>query len=382
MGLFNFLGKKIGKSYFEIVSTDELYQSGIFALAIHTAISYISNTISKCEIKTIIDGKDNINNKWYYLFNVAPNNIQSSSEFWNKVIERYFYDSEVIVVSLNDALFVADDFYTDKVDVNNYIYKDIVIDTLSLSRFFKAEDILHFKLDDKSVFDLSNRMNSSYGDMLDKSISNYKKRNGSKFKIKIDSIRAGDSDFESVYNNVIKNRLKDFLENDNAIFPEFKGFELEEFQQASNSSSFASNSDIINMRKDIFEIVAQAFKVPIQMLMGNVVSTKEVFNTFLTTCIDPIANMLSEELTKKTISFDRWLKGDRMIVDTSNIKHSDVIDVASNVDKLIASGVCSVDEIRSMVGLNPLNEDFSNSHFLTKNYDYIDRYANSFDSDS
>ena len=38
------------------------------------------------------------------------------------------------------------------------------------------------------------------------------------------------------------------------------------------------------------------------------------------------------------------------------------------MDKLIASGVCSINEIRERFKLERLDEDWASKHFITKNY--------------
>jgi hypothetical protein len=58
-------------------------------------------------------------------------------------------------------------------------------------------------------------------------------------------------------------------------------------------------------------------------------------------------------------------------MDTTAVKHTDIFDTAANIDKLIASGFASIDELRDKAGLYEINEDWSQKHYLTKNYDGI-----------
>ena len=96
----------------------------------------------------------------------------------------------------------------------------------------------------------------------------------------------------------------------------------------------------------------------------------EIVKVFLTFCIDPIADMLSEEITRKTSgTYEEWAKGNYVKVDTSTINHIDILDIAEKADKLISSGTCCIDEVRGIIGLQPLNTEFSKTHFITKNYD-------------
>ena len=80
-------------------------------------------------------------------------------------------------------------------------------------------------------------------------------------------------------------------------------------------------------------------------------------------------NAMGDELTRKSFTFDEWAKGSRVIVDTKCINHVDIFNVADKVDKLISSGVFSIDAVLSALGYQPLNTEFSQAHYITKNYE-------------
>ena len=366
MGLFDFLGKKVTDSRFATVVGTFDEKTCFLNLAIHIAVSYIANTLSKCEIKVFDDGKE-VKNEMYYKLNISPNANQNGSQFMNAIIENYFYDGEALVIENNKNFYVCDSFATEKEVFKPNKFTSLVIeDTLtSLERY--STDCFHFKLDNKNIKQIVELVYAEYGKLISASIQNYRRKNGRKYKLNIENYQAGNSEFLKLYDSFIKNQLKSFLENDNAIYPQFKGFNLEEFKQDGNINS-ASNSDIISMRKDTFEIVAQAFKIPLSMLMGNINNMNEIVKVYLTTCIDPIADMISEELTRKTSTFTRWKKGDKIKVDTSNINHVDIFDVGDYVDKMISSGTLSIDEVREKLDFEKLNTEFSSKHFITKNF--------------
>lgn len=133
------------------------------------------------------------------------------------------------------------------------------------------------------------------------------------------------------------------------------------------------SSDFRALRKEMFEIVAQALQIPVSLMLGNITNMNEIVKVFLTFCIDPIADMISEETTRKTSGgYDNWTKGNYVKVDTSTINHIDILDVAEKADKLIASGTCCIDEVREIIGFDRLNTKFSQQHFITKNYDTVE----------
>ena len=347
-------------------------------LALHIAISYIANTLSKCEIKTYEKGEE-VKNKLYYLLNVSPNLNENASQFINKVVEKYFYEGQSLVVPQHDMLYCADSFDVDDSNpLKGYIYSNVTFGTTEVKKKYKASDVFHFKLDNKDVKNLVDLLYMQYGDLVSLAIQSFKRTNGKKYKMILEQYRAGDAQFNEVFEKVLKKQLQTFIENDNAVYPQFKGIDLQEFSTATPTNS----SDIIALRKEIFDTTAQAFKIPLSLMYGNVTNINEIFTVFISVCLDPLADMMSEELTRKYYSFEEWKQGYKVEVDTSCIKHIDIFEVADKVDKAIASGLCNIDELRPRVNLNPLNTEFSTKHFITKNYDLAERVLTGDGSDA
>lgn len=366
LNLFNFLEKKMNSAEISTVTAKMMEQAAFKELALHIAISYIANTLSKCEFKTYENGKE-VKGLLYYLLNVSPNPNQNASQFINQVIENYFYQPDGALVLLNnDNLYCADNFDVDDANpLKEFYYHNVTFNCQQIKKRHKASEVFHFKLDNKNVKALVDSLYSHYGEIIALALQTFKATNGRKYKLLLEQYKAGDPAFAQVFENVIKTQLKTFIENDNSVYPQFKGTDLQEFQ----TSGRADTSDIIAMRKEIFDTTAQAFKIPLTMMYGNITNINEVVKVYLSFCIDPIADMLSEEITRKRYTLEEWQKGCYVEVDTSCINYVDILEVADKADKAIASGLASIDDLRPRVRLNPLNTDFSTSHFITKNYE-------------
>lgn len=362
--LFNFLEKKIFDAPTSPVAVETLKELSFRELALHIAISYIANTLSKCEIKTYKDGEE-VREKLYYMLNISPNANENSSQFINKFIERYYYNGEALLVPHNDMILCADSFDVDETNpLKEFIYSNVTFGTNQVKRKYKASEVFHLKLDNQNVRSLVDLLYSQYGEIMNLALQTFKRTNGRKYKLILEQYRAGDPDFAEVFNNVIRDQLKTFIENDNAVYPQFKGMDLQEFGSASPSDS----NDIIAIRKEVFETTAQAFKIPLSMMYGNITNMNEIVKVYLSICIDPLADMIGEELTRKYYSFDEWKRGCYIEVDTTCINHIDILEVADKVDKLVGCGVGNIDEVRNRIGWKPLNTEFSQSYFMTKNY--------------
>ena len=367
--LFNFLEKKMTNAKFATVISKVMQEAAFRELALQIAVSYIANTISKCEIKTYENGEE-VKGKLYYLLNVSPNHNENSSQFINNFIEKYYYEGEALIVHHNDRLYCPDNYSVDESNpLKEYIYENITFGSTELKKKVKASDIFRIKLDNIKVRELVDALNDKYSELIGLAMQSYKRTNGKKYKLILSEYRAGDPAFVEDFNNVIKEQLKTFIDNDNAVYPEFKGTQLTEFSTATPSNS----NDIVALRKEIFEVTAQAFKIPLSMLLGNITNMNEIVKVYLSVCIDPLADMISEEFTRKYYTFEEWKNGCRIEVDTSCITHIDIFEVADKADKAISSGLASIDELRPRVKLNPLDNDFGRSHFMTKNYEIAEK---------
>lgn len=369
LNLFNFLEKKMTNAEFAAVVAETMRETAFREMALHIAISYIANTLSKCEIKTYENGEEK-KGLLYYRLNVSPNHNENSSQFINKFIEQYYYEGQALVVKQNEMLYCADSFSCDESrPLKEFVYENVTVGGQQIKGKLKASDVFYFKLDNEHTKRLVDLMNDKYTELMGLAIMSYKRTNGKKYKLIYDRAQSGDTKFNEEYDKMLKERLKAFIENDNAVYQQYKGMSLEEFSTASPTNS----SDVIALRKEIFETTAQAFKIPLTMMYGNITNMDEIVKVYLSICIDPLADMLSEELTRKYFTFEEWQNGSYIEFDTSCIKYVDILEVADKADKAIASGLCCIDELRPRVKLKPLNSEFSTKHFITKNYEIAER---------
>lgn len=368
--VIDWLGNRMSTA--EMTIDGDKFQASTYLkeLAVYMAVSYIANTISKCEIKTYVKGEE-VKDDLYYLLNVSPNPNENSSQFMNHLIERYFYFNEAVVVPYRNRLYVADGFSLNRQPLKENLYENVTIETQALTRSYRASKVFHFRLDNKSVSTLINGLYEDAGKLYASAIAHFMATNAEKYKLVMENIAAGDPNFQKQFETQIKAQLDTFINSDRAVYPQFRGYDLQRFE----TGSPASSADVIALRKETFETVAQAFKIPLSMMQGNITNMNEIVKVYLSICIDPLAQMISEELTRKTTDFDSWRAGDRVVVDTSTINHVDILDVADSIDKLIASGAFTIDQVLKRCGYDPLNTEFSQAHFLTKNYGQIQDVA-------
>ena len=333
-------------------------------LALYTASSLIENAIGKCEFKVFENGKP-IKNEDYYILNVAPNLNENASLFWHKVVRRMIRNPKgALVVEIRGKLHCALDFsIKEERPILGNLYDGVVLEGgLQLAKTFRAEEVYLFRMEDQNVKVLIDGMYEEYGSLLQTAVRTFKDTNGRKFKFKVDGVKQGDEEFDKEFKEIISKDIKTYMENEYATYVEYEGEELEEQTEKQRVNA----DDVVKIRKDMFEMVGQALKIPQALMTGNVTSVKDVADVFLTFSVDPVADAITEVLNKRA-TLKEFVKGNFYKVDTGNIKHRDIFDLAPNIEKLIGSSALNIDELREEIDREPLNTEWSRTFFMTKN---------------
>lgn len=371
LNFFDWLGRKIDSARIGTISVSENSQEALKELAFFIAVSHIANAIGKCKIRVYERNKE-VKDLNYYLWNVSPNENESSSQFLHKVVEKMFYEGEAIVVPIGDNLYSPDSYEVDNENpTKSNIYKNLTFGEKTMSKAFKSEDIFRFKMDDHSIKTLVDNMYCNYGTVVSQAMKSYKQTNGKKYQYKIDNYPGGTEKFNEDYKNHIQEKLKKYVDSDSAVFPTFKGTSLEPEKTEGKKDA----TDIVSLRKEVFEMIGQAMKVPTSIMLCNITNLKEVTEVYLTFCIDPIADMISEEITRKYFGFTGWKNGNYVKVDTSEISHADILDISNEIYNIIGSGVMNIDGVRERLGLPILNTKFSKQYYISKNFDLAENVA-------
>ena len=207
------------------------------------------------------------------------------------------------------------------------------------------------------------------GRLIKSASSAYIRNQGSHGILRIDDLAEADADFEETYSDLVNEKLRKYFTAENAVLPLFKGYEFTEHESTGGStkSSLSGTRDIRSLYDDIVEYVAQSMGCPVSIVTGKQL-TKEDFDQFITHCVKPIVEMLADEMNRKLYGMSRVQNGAYIAPNYGHIKHSDLFDIADPIDKLIGSGAFSVNDIRKRLGLEPIDEDWANEHWMTKNY--------------
>ena len=130
--------------------------------AIEHAIDMIAKTIAKSEIQMYLYNSEtqkierNQNNIYYYKLNIKPNPNEEATSFFYKVIKKYLTDEEVLIVSINDNLYMADSFISSSSILLPKTFSNVQIsddfgNSIILSKMFKMEDVIYINLKSSKI---------------------------------------------------------------------------------------------------------------------------------------------------------------------------------------------------------------------------------------
>jgi len=334
-------------------------------LAFQSAVNLIANAISKCEFKTYFKGKE-VKKQEYYLFNVEPNKNQGSSAFIHKWITKLYENNECLIIENNGQLLVADTFFKKEYALFDWQFTGVTVGDFTFNKTFAMSDVMYFELNNKDIRKLINGLYESYGTMIAYAQSSFNKSRGSRGILEVSTMAQGKTDFQKTFETLMNERFKTYFEANNAVLPLFDGYKYTENQAKTYSSE--GTRDIKAMIDDVYDFTARALNIPPVVLRGDVASNKDAIDNFLTFCVDPLSDLLQEEIIRKRYGYSEYIQGSYIKIDTKNIKHIDLLSVATSIDKLIGSGSFCVNDIRRTVGEEIIDEDWAWQHFITKNY--------------
>lgn len=345
-------------------TTGQLYARN---LALGYCVNMIANAVGKCEFKTYKANKE-AKAEEYYLWNFEPNPNQNGSEFLHQLITKLLIEGECLVIepSKNNKLYVADSFTLEPKALTEDRFTNITVKGHDIKKVYKQSDVLYFKLSEAPSKLMLQGIDDLYKQLFASSVKAYKKSAGSKYKYTYDTIPPAGSDERAAFDKLISEGIKKFLESDDAAMPVGKGYDFVEV--GAQSRAAATSRDIKALVDDVCEIYAKAFGIPPQFLTSTVDGIGDAFDQFMTNCITPIVELIAKEINRKRYGYEAFAKGDYLEVDTDKVVYHDVFKVATSIDKLVASGAQSINDIRRKLNEPIIFEDYANALWMTKNY--------------
>lgn len=334
-------------------------------LALQTAIGKVARSLAKCEIKTYYDGEEK-KQLVYYKLNYAPNANQNGTAWMNELVARLFLKNEALVVELADDLHVADAYTRSDEVLKPWTFSQVVVDDFELRRTFRRDrDVMFFQLANDDIRRLVNQVYETYAEMMGATAEVIKAAGGVKGVINLQGMITGTEADREKLKELMSRNIRALWEKRDAVVLIPQGYQYQDLKRDLGSES---SRDYKAMIDDVYDFTAAAFGIPPVLLKGQVAEIGDVYDMYLTDCIEPLAKMLSVEMTRYFFKPSEIAKGSRVAIDTSRIKHFDLFDAAGAIEKLIGSGALTINEVRDHLGVKATDDEVGNKHLITKNF--------------
>ena len=386
MGFFSWLWSSKSKTAPQEIIIEDLCayaeELGIRILAFNVCVNMIANAIGKCEFKTYIAGKP-VRGLEYYTLNYEPNINQNSSAFWHEAIAKLCSKNEVLIISTkhrdgHEMLVCADDWLKPlKYPAKMQEYRGVRVGEVTYDKTFRENEVIHLTLHDRNIKDVVEQICNSYHNLISAAQRYYTRSRGVRMKVKVSQVAEGDIDYTKKYQEMLTASVKTFVNSDDAILTEYDGYA---YSKMGDGEKLGESKDIRELITDIFTFTARGFGIPPVLVLGDVAGSQDAVIRWLTTGLDPLAEQIQEELTRKRYGFERWVAGDFIQIDTTTIIHFDMFANAANIEKLIGSGAFSINDILIAAGLPRIDAPWADQHWLTKNIGLIAAAAYAIDN--
>lgn len=362
--LKNFFGKK---TKYDVLISNLQGEVYFKLLAIQSGINLIANTLSVAEFVTYREGKPHRGEN-YYLLNVAPNQNQNASKFFRKLVHKLVYDNQCLVIMHRMQFYVADSYTVKEYALKENIYTDVVVGELEFEKVFYESDVFHFEWHNQRMKDIIDALYNSYSKLIEASQKHYKQNNARRGTLAIPTSLSKTEEGQEHIMDLLSNQFKKFYDAEgNAVLPLSRGEEYTEFENKSVKGGIEGR-DIRAFVDDVFDYVAMALQIPPQLLKGDVADTDKAVNNFLTFCINPLAELLGDEINRKWYGKTLFTKRTYCKLDTTRVKAVEIKDIANALDVLTRIGAHTVDDNLEALGQEPLGGELGAQRFITKNY--------------
>lgn len=335
--------------------------------ALDTCINHIARTISQTKFEIMDAGVKENNSTTYYKLNVRPNTDESAATFWQKVIRKLIYDNEVlIVVTDTKDLIIADDFVREEYALYDDIFKQIMVDDFEFERNFKMSEVIYLEYNNESINNLLSGLFSDYGEIFGRLYQANLMNNQIRATLSTDANLALNDRSQEAMQNFINKAYEAYASNDIAIVPIQKGYTYEEHSSKNASKTSSQIEDLAKVPNQLLSYVATNLGIPLPLLDGSTADIEAMTDNYMKFCINHFIEKIVDELNAKLFSERGYKEGKRIEAITIGAKTP--LEKAEAVDKLVASGSFTPNEVRSLFNYPHIEDEEMDKVMVTKNY--------------
>lgn len=326
--------------------------------AVHTVVDKIINVCLLAKFQS------EENKEFLYKLNYRPNIYDNGNEFKRKIITNMLYNGECLVVKIAGDYYVADSFsYNEKTKLFTATTK-----YNTKEKVYAIDDVIHIKYNNVEFRKFINTLNSSYEKLYKRVLEIQMRQQQIRVYAPFKGVTAKNTENNQKFMNFLSG-MKKQLENESvAVVPRQDDYDVEEHSQSYLGRSAEELEVIENM---YIKKVANILQVPPLLFSGDLADTSEHSKNFVRWCVKPIMNEIANEFNAKQTKSS--LKNSLITVNTIECVYVSEFEMANDVEKMIGSGVWTIDDVLVLLGKKRENSKDTTRRYLTKNIGIIEQ---------
>lgn len=359
---------EITQSYdFEFIS-DPAKRIYLKETALETCINFIARNIAQSEFRFVKDGK-RIKDDWDYLLNVKPNTDQSASDFWQRFIYKLIFDNEVLVIlSDTDDLLIADSFLRNELALYPDTFASVVVKNYQFQRNFSMDEVIYLNYNNKKLTKFLDGLFNDYGELFGRMMEASQRGYQIRAKVNVDAQQSLDDNTQSKLQGFINKLFGAIKSNSVAFLPMLKGFSYDEVSKGDVKGP--SVEELTKIKRALTDDVAEILGIPTALVHGEMADLEKAMKAYIKFCNNSLLKKISDELNAKLITKDDYIAGKK--IEVKGIQEKSIIENAEAVDKLVASGTFTRNEVRVFFGEERADDPELDKYLITKNYQTVD----------
>lgn len=342
-------------------------------MALDSVANYVARTMSLLKVR-IKNGDRTIVNDWSYILNVRPNSDKAAADFWQRVFYKLIIDNEVLII-LNDSneLLIAED-YTRK-EFANYedYFHDVYVKGYAFERSFPMSEVLFLEYNDENLESFTEGLFKDYGELFGRMIEVAMRNNQIRGSVSMESTGTFNDEKDENgktrgerFQGFIDKIYKSFKTSSVAIVPKLKGFDYEEYTNKMGVSN-QSLDELDKTKKSLISDISRFVGVSPALVLGEMADLEKNSDATMANCFKPLIKKLEDELKSKILTKSEYLNG--YDVEVVGIAAKNIIELATQIDKIVSSSAFTVDEVRKELEYEPLPNGEGKERIRTKNYE-------------
>lgn len=333
-------------------------------LAIETCANFIARTISQTDFRYMKEN-ERLKNKFHHALNVRPNTDQSASDFWQAAINKLIRDNEILIIPYNDQMLIADSFHREEKALYEDTFSQVTVKNFTFTeKTWLMKDVIYLTYNNEKLERFLDGLSKDYADLFGALVDASKRSYQLRGSINFDSVQGLDQGKQKSFVNNILSAVKS---STMAVFPLSKGVTYTEY--ANGSIKGPSVEEIEKIKRSLIDDVANLLGIPINLVHGDVADLSNAMEVYIKFCINPLLKKIEDELNAKLpLQKDEYIS-------LRGITNNNVIDKSEAVDKLVASGAFTRNEVREMFGFERSDDAELDKYVITKNYETVDTDA-------